>query len=93
MYNMKYRNGNYNVTILEDGTKIRHNKLDCFIPEKPESMDIKITKTTAPKAKPAKGEKLGFGLVFVKVHAFKQALDVCSLFNKCHDNMIVLYVF
>ena len=27
-------------------------------------MDIKITKTTAPKAKPAKGEKLGFGKTF-----------------------------
>ena len=27
-------------------------------------MDIKITKTTAPKAKPAKGEKLGFGHIF-----------------------------
>lgn len=39
-----YRNGNYNVHInLEDGTKIRENELDCFIPEYPESMDIKIT--------------------------------------------------
>ena len=27
-------------------------------------MDIKITKTTTPKAKPAKGEKLGFGHIF-----------------------------
>ncbi len=27
-------------------------------------MDIKVTKTTAPKAKPAKGEKLGFGHIF-----------------------------
>ncbi len=27
-------------------------------------MDIKITKTTAPKAKPQKGEKLGFGHIF-----------------------------
>ena len=27
-------------------------------------MDIKITKTTAPKAKPAKGDKLGFGHIF-----------------------------
>ena len=27
-------------------------------------MEIKVTKTTAPKAKPAKGEKLGFGHIF-----------------------------
>ena len=27
-------------------------------------MDIKITKTTSPKAKPQKGEKLGFGKIF-----------------------------
>lgn len=38
-----YINGNYKVSIFEDGTKIRANKLDCFIPDKPESMDIKIT--------------------------------------------------
>jgi len=38
-----YINGNYRVTIFEDGTKVRDNKLDCFVPEKPESMDIKIT--------------------------------------------------
>lgn len=38
------KNGNYMMFIdLETGTKIRKNKLDCFIPEKPESMDIKIT--------------------------------------------------
>ena len=39
----KYKNGNYNVTILSDGTKIRYNDLDSFNPEKPESMDLKIT--------------------------------------------------
>lgn len=39
-----YRNGNYNVHInLSNGTKIRENELDCFVPEYPESMDIKIT--------------------------------------------------
>lgn len=39
----KYRNGNYNVMIFEDGTKIRYNDLDCLIPEFPESMDMKIS--------------------------------------------------
>ena len=39
----KYRNGNYNVAIFDDGTKIRYNDLDCLIPEFPESMDIKIS--------------------------------------------------
>lgn len=37
-----YKNGNYWVTILDDGTKIRANNLDYFSPEMPESMDIKI---------------------------------------------------
>ena len=41
---VKVKNGNYMMFIdLEAGTKIRKNNLDCFIPEKPESMDIKIT--------------------------------------------------
>lgn len=41
---IKVKNGNYMMFIdLETGTKIRKNNLDCFIPEKPESMDIKIT--------------------------------------------------
>ena len=41
---VKVKNGNYTMYIdLETGTKIRKNDLDCFIPEKPESMDIKIT--------------------------------------------------
>ena len=39
----KIKNGNYNIFLFDDGTKIRKNDLDCFIPEKPESMDYKIT--------------------------------------------------
>lgn len=39
----KYINGNYEVTIFDDGTKIRKNDLDFFKPDMPESMDIKIT--------------------------------------------------
>lgn len=39
----KYKNGNYEVVLLKDGTKIRHNDLDYFAPDKPESMDCKIT--------------------------------------------------
>lgn len=39
----EYRNGNYSVTLLSDGTKIRHNDLDYFEPEYPESIDLKIT--------------------------------------------------
>lgn len=39
----KYRNGNYNVSIYSDGTKVRENDLDFFDAEFPESMDIKIT--------------------------------------------------
>ena len=39
-----YPNGNYAVTLFDDGTKIRSNDLDNLIPEKPESMDILITK-------------------------------------------------
>lgn len=39
----RYQNGNYSVTILSDGTKIRENDLDFFCAEFPESMDIKIT--------------------------------------------------
>ena len=37
------KNGNYYVHMYDDGTKIRENNLDFFEPEKPESMDIKIT--------------------------------------------------
>ena len=39
----RYRNGNYDVLIFEDGTKVRKNDLDFFEAESPESMDIKIT--------------------------------------------------
>ena len=38
-----YRNGNYNVKIFDDGTKIRYSKEDEFKAEFPECMDIKIT--------------------------------------------------
>jgi hypothetical protein len=37
----EYTNGTYNVKILEDGTKIREG--EEFIPEFPESLDVKIT--------------------------------------------------
>lgn len=39
----KYKNGNYRVAMLVDGSKIRYNDLDFFEPEKPESIDLKIT--------------------------------------------------
>lgn len=39
----KYQNGNYTVSIFDDGTKIRENDLDFFEAEFPESMDLKIT--------------------------------------------------
>lgn len=38
-----YKNGNYDVTMLHDGTKIRHTEGDEFIPEFPENADVKIT--------------------------------------------------
>lgn len=38
-----YNNGNYKVVIFDDGSKIRYNNEDTLIPERPESMDIKIT--------------------------------------------------
>lgn len=38
-----YRNGNYNVNIFDDGTKMRYTVQDEFIPAFPESMDLKIT--------------------------------------------------
>jgi len=38
-----YKNGNYNVTILSDGTKIRRTEEDEFIPAFPENADVKIT--------------------------------------------------
>lgn len=39
----KYKNGNYYVKLYDDGTKIKYNNLDNFIPEFAESMDITIT--------------------------------------------------
>lgn len=38
-----YKNGNYNVIILEDGTKIRQTEADEFIPSFAENCDVKIT--------------------------------------------------
>ena len=38
-----YKNGNYNVILLEDGTKIRYNKLDNLTPSFAESIDCTIT--------------------------------------------------
>ena len=39
----KYKNGNYDVKIYDDGTKIRYNELDNLTPDFPESIDMKIT--------------------------------------------------
>lgn len=39
----RYKNGNYDVTLLSDGTKIRETEDDEFIPDFAESMDIKLT--------------------------------------------------
>ena len=39
----RYENGNYHVTMLNDGTKIRQTDDDEFIPSFPENADVKIT--------------------------------------------------
>lgn len=39
----RYQNGNYTVTLLNDGTKIRENDLDFFEPAFAENCDVKIT--------------------------------------------------
>ncbi len=39
----RYENGNYTVSIFEDGTKIRVSGDDEFVPAFPESIDLKIT--------------------------------------------------
>ena len=39
----RYKNGNYMVTLLDDGTKIRENDLDFFEPSFAENCDVKIT--------------------------------------------------
>ena len=38
-----YKNGNYTVTLMENGTKIRASKDDEFIPAFAENCDVKIT--------------------------------------------------
>ena len=38
-----YNNGNYNVKIFDDGTKIRETQEDKFLPDFSENIDIKIT--------------------------------------------------
>ena len=38
-----YQNGNYKVYIMEDGTKIRSSNSDEFVPNRVESIDMKIT--------------------------------------------------
>jgi len=38
-----YTNGNYKVTLFDDGTKVRESDGDSFIPSFPESIDVKIT--------------------------------------------------
>ena len=41
---INYENGNYTVLLNKrNGTKIRYNDKDIFIPNRPESMDVKIT--------------------------------------------------
>jgi MoaA/NifB/PqqE/SkfB family radical SAM enzyme len=40
---VKYKNGNYDLEILSDGTKIRSTECESFIPKFPESIDVKIT--------------------------------------------------
>jgi hypothetical protein len=39
----RYQNGNYNVIIHADGTKVRENELDFFESSFPENIDIKIS--------------------------------------------------
>jgi hypothetical protein len=39
----EYKNGNYKVSIFDDGTKVRENDLDNLTPYFPENIDLKIT--------------------------------------------------
>ena len=39
-----YKNGNYNVELYDDGTKVRFGEVDDFVPEFPENIDVCITK-------------------------------------------------
>lgn len=43
MKKFKYKNGNYEVIIFEDGTKIRRTLENKFVPEFSESCDVKVT--------------------------------------------------
>jgi len=38
-----YKNGNYTVVMMEDGTKVRYTEEDTLLPAFPESIDVKIT--------------------------------------------------
>jgi len=38
-----YKNGNYDVTIFSDGTKVRYNYEDSLVPDFPENIDFKIS--------------------------------------------------
>lgn len=40
---IKYKNGNYNVYLFNDGTKIRYTQDDELIPDRAESIDLTIT--------------------------------------------------
>ena len=40
----EYKNGNYDVELYDDGTKVRFGDVDEFIPEFPENIDVCITK-------------------------------------------------
>ena len=40
----EYKNGNYNVELYDDGTKVRFGDVDEFIPKFPENIDVCITK-------------------------------------------------
>lgn len=42
-YAKSYSNGNYNVVIFKDGTKVRYNDEDSLVPDFPECVDLKIT--------------------------------------------------
>ena len=39
----KYKNGNYNVLIFDDGTKVRQTNESVWKPDFAENIDIKIT--------------------------------------------------
>ena len=39
----KYKNGNYEVTLFEDGTKIKTTQEETFVADHPDSIDLKIT--------------------------------------------------